>query len=75
MGGQEQIKRRPNKGGGGGSNDFDGQGLEMLEVPDIDEVLRNLDRDLQNVGGLINATQEKIDRKQRPVRIRGICDC
>jgi hypothetical protein len=73
---QEQIRRRPNKGGGsgGGSNDFDGLGLEMAVIPGVDEVLNKLNNDLQNLGGLINRTQERIDQKQnrRPSRS---CEC
>ena len=75
MGIQEKIKRRPNKGGGGGgADDFDGLGLEMAVIPGVDEVLSKLDNDLQNIGGLINRTQERIDQKQGRTRNRN-CEC
>lgn len=72
---QEQIKRRPHKGGGGGgSDDFDGLGLDMAVIPDVDEVLSKLNNDLNNLGGLINRTQERIDQKQGRTRNRS-CEC
>jgi len=71
---QEQIKKRPHKGGGGGgSGDFDGLGLEMVEIAGVDEILSKLDRDLKNLGGLINRTQERIDQVQN--RRPSNCEC
>ena len=71
---QEQIKRRPHKGGGGGgSGDFDGLGLEMVEIVSVDDILAKIDNDLKNLGGLINRTQERIDQKQN--RRPSNCEC